>query len=122
MALFSSSYGQYLVGQEHVETLNTIFQQHPGTDQGFLPLSISVRSVYMNLLAEISIAVDDTPYQDALDVVGAINQVKDLEREGLDLTWLKEKIELIRLPMLEATVAAANEMNQRATLLTDNHF
>ncbi|KAK8672979.1 hypothetical protein V6N13_111335 [Hibiscus sabdariffa] len=118
MALVSSSFGQYLVGQEHVETLNIIFQQHPGLDQGFLPLSISVRSFYMNLLAEISNAVDNTKFQGVPDVVEAINRVKDLEREGFDLTWLKEKIELIRGHMLETSVAAVNEL----ALLTANHF
>ncbi|KAK8716553.1 hypothetical protein V6N13_043859 [Hibiscus sabdariffa] len=127
--LVTSAFGQYLVTHEHVEVLNTIFQEYPEIDNGFLSVSISVRSFFIQLLAETALAVEAALAAENIpeaitvpEVVEAVYRVKDIEREGFDLMWLRNKIETIRGQLNESFLAVANEANQRMAQLNAAQF
>ncbi|KAK8522218.1 hypothetical protein V6N13_115194 [Hibiscus sabdariffa] len=93
--LVSSAFGQYYVRPECVEILNDIFHSYPDTDKHFLASSKAVRRFYMNLLADTAVTIEANCQ--ILEVVeDAATRVQDMERRGLNLVWLKNKLRMIR--------------------------
>ncbi|KAL4301719.1 hypothetical protein GQ457_10G024120 [Hibiscus cannabinus] len=88
----SSAFGQYYVRPECVEILNDIFHNYPDTDEHFLAGSKAVRSFYMNLLADTVVTIE----ANGQIPEDAATRVQDMERRGLNLVWLKNKLGMIR--------------------------